>query len=184
MINNPRREVPGRVYSHEEELERWRRDYLEIQQLISQEMNGPAQPDRPDRSEANRSEAMRRQAERRSDPRYPFMPDSKIYAHMGPRAFPILNISIGGLAFHSDIFFETGTKLLMSALGMIALDVEVLSCDMEETDADLMECKYRVRAKFGPHVNGYQVYVLAREMHLQNVKGQDRLDPLELNRKD
>ena len=90
---------------------------------------------------------------------------------MGPRAFPILNISIGGLAFHSDIYFEPGTKLLMSALGMIALDVEVLSGDREETDAALMECKYRVRAKFGPRVNGYQVYVLAREMYLQEKQG-------------
>ena len=30
-----------------------------------------------------------------------------------------------------------------------------------------MEYKCRVRAKFGPHVNGYQVYVLAREMQMQ-----------------
>jgi hypothetical protein len=30
-----------------------------------------------------------------------------------------------------------------------------------------MEYRYRVRAKFGPRVNGYQVYVLAREMYLQ-----------------
>jgi hypothetical protein len=50
---------------------------------------------------------------------------------------------------------------------MIALDVEVLSCEMEEVDESMMEYRYRVRAKFGPRVNGYQVYVLAREMYLQ-----------------
>jgi len=179
MVYHPLSDSADRVFSHEEELERWRREYLEIRRLISQEMKGLAQPSR-----SGVSAPARAPAERRADPRYVFMPDSKIYAHMGPRAFPILNISIGGLAFHSDILFEPGTKLLMSALGMIALDVEVLSCDMEETDSDLMECKYRVRAKFGPHVNGYQVYVLAREMHLQNIKERDGVEPLELTRKD
>ncbi|MDH4248170.1 MAG: PilZ domain-containing protein [Deltaproteobacteria bacterium] len=105
--------------------------------------------------------------DRREEPRYAFDDNSKIYAHLGPRAFRILNISVGGVAFFSDMYFAPGTKLLMSALGMIALDVEVLNCDIEETNSDLMEFKYRVRAKFGPRVNGYQVYVLAREMYLQ-----------------
>jgi hypothetical protein len=50
---------------------------------------------------------------------------------------------------------------------MIALDVEILSCEMEEVNEGLMEYRYRVRSKFGPRVNGYQVYVLAREMYLQ-----------------
>ena len=109
-------------------------------------------------------------SEKRKDPRYAFEPDSVIYAHMGPKAFQILNISIGGLAFYSDSPFNSGDKIMMSALGMIALDVEVLSCNMEEVDSDIMEYKYRIRAKFAPHVNGYQVYVLAREMHLQHMK--------------
>lgn len=105
--------------------------------------------------------------ERRSEPRYSFNEGSKIFAHLGPKAFKIINIAIGGVAFYSDTFFESGTKLLLSALGMIALDVEILSCEMEEVDENLMEYRYRVRAKFGPRVNGYQVYVLAREMYMQ-----------------
>ena len=179
MVRSAVQREPTRIYSHEEELENWRQEYLGVKELIAAELTGIADP-------RSARKAFRNMpfADRRQEPRYKFMPESKIYAHMGPRAFPILNISIGGLAFHSDILFEPGTKLLMSALGMIALDVEVLSCDMEETDADLLECKYRVRAKFGPHVNGYQVYVLAREMHLQNVKDQQGLESLELNRKE
>ena len=165
MTANAPPAIQGRVYSHQEEIERWKREYLEIRHLIAEEMANEAGPDR------NRDSIMQPpKSERRAEPRYSFMPESKIYAHMGPRAFQILNISVGGLAFHSDVYFDPGEKLLMSALGMIALDVEVLSCEMEETDADLMECKYRVRAKFGSHVNGYQVYVLAREMHLQHGK--------------
>ncbi len=105
--------------------------------------------------------------ERRGEPRYAFAEGAQVFAHLGPKAFQIINISIGGVAFYSDIYFEGGTKLLLSALGMIALDVEILSCEMEEVHEGLMEYRYRVRAKFGPRVNGYQVYVLAREMYLQ-----------------
>lgn len=183
MVNVPVPAEPSQVYSAEEELARWRREYLEIRKLLVRELGEMARPGGggPGRASGGKPPSG---IERRAEPRYNFMPESKIYAHMGPRAFPILNISIGGLAFHSDIYFEPGTKLLMSALGMIALDVEVLSCDMEETDADLLECRYRVRAKFGSHVNGYQVYVLAREMHLQNVKSQQPGDEsLNLNPK-
>jgi PilZ domain len=179
MVNIPLRENPARIYSHDEELERWKREYLEIRRMISEEMEELTGTGGTESIVAQPSGR-----ERRVEPRYNFMPESKIYAHMGPRAFPILNISIGGLAFHSDLFFEPGTKLLMSALGMIALDVEVLSCDMEETDADLMECRYRVRARFGSHVNGYQVYVLAREMHLQNVREKPGEELLNLNPKE
>lgn len=148
------------VYSHEAELERWKEEYLEIKKLLPKNMDA-------DRARVPESAT----SERRTEPRYAFEGESKIYAHLGPKAFPILNISIGGLAFYSDFYFDPGTKLLMSALGMIALDVEVLSCEMEEVDAVMMEYKYRVRAKFGPRVNGYQVYVLAREMYLQEQEG-------------
>ena len=176
MGNNPLQPARTEVFSHSAELERWKHEYLEVRRLIAQEFPGLTAPELEAGGDSTG-------ADRRAEPRYYFMPESKIYAHMGPRAFPILNIAIGGLAFYSDIYFEPGTKVLMSALGMIALDVEVLSCDMEETDADLMECKYRVRAKFGSHVNGYQVYVLAREMHLQNVKDHSSAEPLNLNPK-
>jgi len=165
MPNDPLPSAAAVKYSFEEEVSRWKNEYQEIKHLIHEEMASSGADD-----SGKPPAPVNPFNERRSEPRYPFMAGSNIFAHMGPRAFPILNISIGGLAFHSDILFEQGQKLLMSALGMIALEVEVLSCDMEETDANLMEFRYRVRARFSPHVNGYQVYVLAREMHLQNTK--------------
>jgi hypothetical protein len=51
---------------------------------------------------------------------------------------------------------------------------------MEEVDHGLMEYRYRVRAKFGPRVNGYQVYVLAREMYLQQVQSGEEGGPTDL----
>jgi len=151
-----------KIYDFEEELQYWKTAYLDLVKESGKKMNPP--PSVPPVNEQKKNPAP---SERRDEPRYSFDDISKIYAHLGPRAFRILNISVGGLAFYSDMFFSPGTKLLMSALGMIALDVEVLSCEIEETNSDLMEYKYRVRAKFGPRVNGYQVYVLAREMYLQ-----------------
>lgn len=116
-------------------------------------------------------------AERREEPRYHFKNQENrnvnIYAHIGPKAFEIVNISVGGLAFYSDTSFENGTNLLLSALGMVALDVDVVSCEMEETDSDFMEYRYLVRAKFSERVNGYLVYVLSREMYLRQLQGDD-----------
>lgn len=153
---------PPKVYNPQDELEHWKHEYESIKKIL---------PTEPDKRHPEEDITDMTDDERRVEPRYSFDQESKIYAHLGPQAFPILNISIGGLAFYSDLFFDNGTKLLMSALGMIALDVEVLSCEMEEIDSELMEYKYRVRTKFGPRVNGYQVYVLAREMYLQEKEG-------------
>jgi hypothetical protein len=155
---------PQNVYRPEEDLERWRKEYLEVRDFLDEvdlfmNQSGEKGGGKPPGGK-----------ERRAEPRYPFKDQAQIFAHLGPKAFHIINISIGGVAFYSDVAFEPGTKLLLSALGMIALDVEILSCDMEEVDGSLMEYRYRVRAKFGPRVNGYQVYVLAREMYLQQIQ--------------
>jgi hypothetical protein len=147
----------------------WKAEYEGLVELLL--ANGPP-PQHPEKADLMSQD-------RRAEPRYSFKEGAQVFAHLGPKAFQIINISIGGVAFYSDIYFEGGTKLLLSALGMIALDVEILSCEMEEVDEGLMEYRYRVRAKFGPRVNGYQVYVLAREMYLQQQGegGTAALDP-------
>ena len=143
----------------------WKVEYEQLVQFLEQTgTNAPGKgPQDPDLMSQ----------ERRGEPRYAFKEGAQVFAHLGPKAFQIINISIGGVAFYSDIYFEGGTKLLLSALGMIALDVEILSCEMEEVNEGLMEYRYRVRSKFGPRVNGYQVYVLAREMYLQENNQED-----------
>jgi hypothetical protein len=166
-------QAPRAVYRPEEELERWRKEYLEVREFLDQvDLFMTESGDKG-------TEKAPTGRERRTEPRYPFRDQAQIFAHLGPKAFHIINISIGGVAFFSDVAFESGTKLLLSALGMIALDVEILSCHMEEVDGGLMEYRYRVRAKFGPRVNGYQVYVLAREMYLQQVQGDETGESLE-----
>ena len=169
--DSPKRTDPvTEVWDPQREIERWRAQYLAVKAKLEQLAReaGRSETELEALGEAGGSLA---QDDRRTEPRYNFATDSRIFAHMGPKAFKILNISVGGIAFFSDVAFEPGAKLLMSALGLIAMEVEVLSCEMEETDPDLMEYHYRVRARFSPMVNGYQVYVLAREMYLEQAKG-------------
>lgn len=160
----------GKVWNEEQERGRWKEEYDSLKSEL-QSIN-------PDEDVLGEMEALKAaQAppgidERRTEPRYRFDHDKdvNIYAHIGPQAFPILDISVSGLAFHSDTYFEPGTNVLMSALSMVALDVIVVECVLEETDSNFMEYKYLVRAKFSPRVNGYLVYVLSREMFVKQIQ--------------
>ena len=156
-----------KAWDPEEELERWKTEYEGVKKELD---NLPREPS--EGTETRADSPLPAGREMRGEPRYSFdqVAGASIFVHLGPKAFEILNISVGGVAFFSDVYFADGTNLLLSALGMIALDVEVLNCELEETDSSFMEFKYRVRGKFGPRVNGYQVYVLAREMFLKQVR--------------
>lgn len=145
------------AWSYEQELEEWKARY----EALLRQTGADTDFSPPPGGGVGR--------ERRQDPRYSFQPDSRIniFAHLGPKAFPIVNVSVGGVAFYSEVFFEPGTNLLLSALGMVALDVDVLSCEMVETVSMFLECRYLVRARFASRVNGYLVYVLSRKAFLE-----------------
>lgn len=168
MSDEKSKEKPNGSWSPDSEIDRWKAQYDELMQKL-ESLN-------PENDELGERENIAITApegiqEQRKDPRYAFpaAKEAQIFAHLGPKAFQIIDISIGGVAFYSDTQFEPGTSLLLSALGMVALDVEVLDCELFETDSDFMEYMYRVRAKFAPRVNGYLVYVLSREMYLKQV---------------
>lgn len=164
----------GKVWDGEEERSHWKNQYEDIKSELEN-----LTPDSDVLGELKNLEAAKGLSdvdERRAEPRYHFKAEASqgvnIFAHIGPKAFEIVNISVGGLAFYSDTGFKPGTSLLLSALGMVALDVDVVSCEMEETDSQFMEYRYLVRAKFSERVNGYLVYVLSREMYLRQLKEQ------------
>ena len=167
------RKAPGSVWDESEEKDRWKSQYENIKSELES-----LTPDSDVLGELDNLEAQTAPegiGNRRAEPRYQFKDQRdrgvNIFAHIGPRAFEIVNISVGGLAFYSDTSFDSGTNLLLSALGMVALDVDVVSCEMEETNSDFMEYRYLVRAKFSERVNGYLVYVLSREMYLRQLQG-------------
>ncbi len=164
--------VEGGVWDDTEERKRWKGEYESLKTELES-----LTPDADVLGELENLEVYDGPpgtGERRSEPRYHFQAnrDIRVYAHIGPKSFQILNISVGGIAFFSDVEFEPGTNVLLSALGMVALDVDVVSCEMVETDSDFMEYQYLVRAKFSPRVNGYLVYVLSREMYIRQMQNQ------------
>ena len=139
--------VPDLDDSADSEL-RWQTDYENlIHEMGLAEVPSPAMGD-----------------DRRMHPRVAFPPGSAIYAHGSPREYRMRDLSAGGLSFFSDHSIRPGSRLLMSAKGLLALEVDVVGCEMEEVDPNLMDFRYRVRCKFAEKVNGFQAFVLAREL--------------------
>lgn len=162
-------EQKEKIWSHDQEVDRWKDEYHNLKKEL--ENLTPEMDVLGEMENFDASNIPREIQEKRVEPRYNFQPKKsvQIFAHIGPKAFRILNISVGGVAFFSDTYFEPDTNLLLSALGMVALDVDVLDCELKETNPDFMEYEYLVRAKFSPRVNGYLVYVLSREMYLKQI---------------
>ncbi|MBI3993081.1 MAG: PilZ domain-containing protein [Candidatus Lambdaproteobacteria bacterium] len=159
-----------KVWSLEEEIERWKGEYqmLHTKKVHDEwvenlhKFRGPHHPPEG--------------IERRSEPRLYLPEKTQIFAHIGPQAMTIHDISVGGMSFFSEFYFEPDTHVLVSAMGNIALELVIVTCDMVETDADFMEYRYKVHAKFGPLVNGYQVYMLAMEIVAQSQQDSARSD--------
>ena len=60
----------------------------------------------------------------------------------------VLNISAEGLAFHSDVPFQPGQTLQITLGQAWRTTAKVMSCEIEETDSDLMELRYLVGCGF------------------------------------
>lgn len=49
---------------------------------------------------------------------------------------------------------------MLSVKDSIFVEVEVIGCDIEESDADLMEYAYKVRSRFVNEQDGYMAFVM------------------------
>lgn len=85
-------------------------------------------------------------AERRRHRRYA-VTGATVLARTQGEHYPLLNVSAGGLAFRSERAFAVGQHLTLALLDYVAVDAEVVGCEMIEVDADLMEYAYRVRCR-------------------------------------
>lgn len=102
--------------------------------------------------------------ERRQFPRVTFAAGATVFVHGDALEHEVHDFSAGGLSFFSHVRMAPGKPVLLSARGILSLQVIVVGCDLEEENADLMEYRYRVRAEFTPDVDGYQAFVLAHEI--------------------
>jgi len=105
--------------------------------------------------------------DRRRFPRVTFPDGATIFAHGTPQQYQIHDLSAGGLSFFSDHQIKPDTRLILSAKGLLAPEVDVVGCEIEEVDSNLMDYRYRVRCRFAEKVNGFQAFVLAQELLTQ-----------------
>ena len=84
--------------------------------------------------------------ERREHPRFKFdRPELLIDVRL---RVSVINISRSGVTFYSNYRFEHGSRLTVNIGAVFSLESEVVTCEMQEYDADLLEIRYSIRAKF------------------------------------
>ncbi len=91
----------------------------------------------------------------------------RVFIQPLPQEYEVVDLSSKGVSFLSSSYFAKGSKLVLSAMNLIALEVEVLDCVMEVDKADDLQYHYHVHGCFGPNVSGDQVKALAYEMRMR-----------------
>jgi len=59
-----------------------------------------------------------------------------------------IEISLSGVSFFASHPFTPGQQFAMSIGEVFDITCEVVACQLEQTDADLLETRYRVRGRF------------------------------------
>jgi hypothetical protein len=100
--------------------------------------------------------------EQREAPRFEIQ-QGRIAVRVEP-IFQLVDISATGIAFLSDLPFQTGQVLQLILKDTVAFQARVVCCPLVETDIDYMEMRYRVQCRFGDSANGKQLLVLIKEI--------------------
>ena len=108
--------------------------------------------------------------DRRKLPRLVQEPGKNVWVITDTLPIPVLNISAGGIAFFSERNYHPGDTVNLSVARTLAIEAVVLSCEMVPLDSVFMEYQYRVRAQYAPGVNGFKMFVLARDIYVHNLE--------------
>jgi len=76
------------------------------------------------------------------------------------------DISTSGVCFFADRSFPAGMEMELKVSNVFSLTALVVSCEMEETDANLLEVRYRVHCKFRDGHDGMELLVLAKDAEM------------------
>jgi len=106
--------------------------------------------------------------ERRGSPR--FKVDSTDLAISVTLAVSTINVSVDGLSFYSLHAFQIGQTFTIQLGQVFSLQAEVLACEVEEIDEELLEMRYRVHCRYSEMEGGMELLVLLKEMGQQEVK--------------
>lgn len=98
----------------------------------------------------------------RSAPRFR-LHDGQIAVRVEPQ-FQLVDISAAGFAFYSEFPFQPDTLVQVILKDTVAYRARVVASPLVETDAGLMELRYRVQCRFDDISNGKQFLVFLKEM--------------------
>lgn len=100
--------------------------------------------------------------ELRRAPRFRFQ-HGRIAVRVEPE-FNLVDLSATGLAFLSDLSFAPETALQVIVKGTVAVQARVVTSTLVETDADLLEMRYRVQCRFDDTASGKHLVLLMKEI--------------------
>ncbi len=75
-----------------------------------------------------------------------------------------IDVSVGGLAFHSNFPVQIGQPLNITVGNLFTVDAEVVSCRLEEHDEEFTHTLYRVQCKFPEEEQGKYLLVMVKEL--------------------
>ena len=106
--------------------------------------------------------------DRRISPR--FKVDSTDLAISVTLAVSTINVSVDGLSFYSLHAFQIGQTFTIQLGQVFSLQAEVLACEVEEIDEELLEMRYRVHCRYSEQEGGMELLVLLKEMGQKEIK--------------
>jgi len=103
-----------------------------------------------------------KEKERRNNPR--FRVDSTDLSISVTLAVSTINVSVDGLSFYSLHAFQIGQTFTIQVGQVFSLQAEVVACEVEEIDEELLEMQYRVHCRYQELEGGMELLVLLKEM--------------------
>ncbi|MCZ6728257.1 MAG: PilZ domain-containing protein [SAR324 cluster bacterium] len=99
------------------------------------------------------------ESKNRKHSRLAFKTGTTVSIHMEPEFCQIVNISVGGISFYSDISLPSGHTISITLGESLSLNLRVDSCHIEELEPVLMVTSHRylVGAEFISESDGYRV---------------------------
>jgi hypothetical protein len=101
-------------------------------------------------------------AERRSAPR--LRADATELTVRAELQVTAIDVSVGGLAFHSNFPVQLGQPLNITVGNLFTVDAVVVSCRLEEADENFSHTLYRVQCKFPEEEQGKYLLVMVKEL--------------------
>ena len=101
-----------------------------------------------------------RPVSRRANPRYHSPVETNQPASGAPIEYPILDVSVGGAAFLSTRFHESGSRISINIGNESGFEMEILGADSHGEAGELPGYGYKVRSRFAHPDDGFRAFVV------------------------